>query len=301
MTILVAAAFDADEWRAWWPLLEAALPNERLVRDRAECDPAEIDVALVANPPAGALRGLPALTLIQSLWAGVDRLLADASVPQQVPLARMVDAAMNETMAETALWAVLSLQRGFLAYTAQQRAGEWRQHGLRRADDLSIAVLGLGQMGSAVAQLLTRHGYRVTGWRMRDGAAALPKILAGADIVIDLLPLTPATHGIFNRATFAQMRRGASLVNLARGAHVVDADLLDALAGGRLAHAVLDVFHVEPLPPGHPFWTHPRVTVLPHVAAPTDPRSAVPIVAANVRALRSGRPLAHLVDRARGY
>jgi glyoxylate/hydroxypyruvate reductase len=301
MTILVAAAFDADEWRAWWPLLEAALPDERLVRDRAECDAAEIDVALVANPPAGALQGLPALTLIQSLWAGVDRLLADASVPEHVLLARMVDPAMNETMAETALWAVLSLQRGFLAYAAQQRAGEWHQHGLRRADDLSIAVLGLGQMGSAVAQMLTRHGYRVTGWRMRDGAIALPKILAGADIVINLLPLTPATQDLFNRATFAQMRRGASLVNLARGAHVVDADLLDALAGGQLGHAVLDVFHAEPLPAGHPFWTHPRVTVLPHVAAPTDPRSAAPIVAANVRALRGGRPLAHLVDRARGY
>ena len=301
MTILVAASFDADEWRAWWPLLEAALPEERLVRDRAECDAAEIDVALVANPPAGALQGLPALKLIQSLWAGVDRLLADASVPAQVPLARMVDPAMNETMAETALWAVLSLQRGFFDYAAQQRAGEWRQHALRRADDLSVAILGLGQMGGAAAQLLTRHGYRVIGWHTRDGAAALPQILAGADIVINLLPMTPATHGLFNRATFAQMRRGASLVNLARGAHVVDAELLDALASGQLAHAVLDVFHTEPLPAGHPFWAHPRVTVLPHVAAPTDPRSAAPIAAANVQALRDGRPLAHLVDRARGY
>ena len=105
MTIFVAAAFDAEEWRAWWPLLEAALPDERLVRDRSDCDPPEVDIALVANPPAGALQGLPALKLIQSLWAGVDRVLADASVPAQVPLARMVDPAMNQTMAETARWA----------------------------------------------------------------------------------------------------------------------------------------------------------------------------------------------------
>ena len=301
MTILVAAEFDDDEWRAWWPLLTAALPGERLVRDRAEADAADITVALVANPPSGALQGLPSLALIQSLWAGVDRLLADASVPVQVPLARMVDPSMNATMAETALWAVLALQRGFFDYAAQQRAGVWRQHPLRRSDDVNVAVLGLGQMGARALEALARQGYRVTGWSTRAGDAALPQVLAGADIVVNLLPLTPATRGLFNAATFAQMRRGASLVNLARGAHVVDADLLDALASGQLAHAVLDVFHTEPLPPGHAFWAHPRITVLPHMAAPTDPRSAAPIAAANVHALRAGRPLAHLVDRARGY
>jgi len=145
------------------------------------------------------------------------------------------------------------------------------------------------------------QGYAVAGWSRGDGAAALPPLLARADIVLDLLPLTPATRGLFNATTFAQMPRGARLVNLARGAHVVEADLLDALASGQLAHAVLDVFHTEPLPPGHAFWSHPRITVLPHVAAPTDPRSAAPIAAANVHALRAGQPLAHLVDRTRGY
>jgi glyoxylate/hydroxypyruvate reductase A len=301
MTILVAAAFDDDEWRAWWPLLTAALPGERLVRDRTDVDAADISVALVANPPAGALQDLPALALIQSLWAGVDKLLADPSVPTQVPLARMVDPSMNATMAETVLWAVLALQRGFFDYAAQQRAGVWQPHPLRRADDLNVAVLGLGQMGGRALEALARQGYRVIGWSTRAGGAALPQVLAGADIVVNLLPLTPATRGLFNAATFAQMRRGANLVNLARGAHVVDADLLDALANGQLAHAVLDVFHTEPLPPGHAFWSHPRITVLPHVAAPTDPRSAAPIAAANVHALREGRPLAHLVNRARGY
>jgi len=301
MTILVAAAFDDDEWRAWWPLLTAALPGERLVRDRADGDAADISVALVANPPTGALQSLPALALIQSLWAGVDKLLADPSVPAQVPLARMVDPSMNATMAETVLWAVLALQRGFFDYAAQQRAGVWQQHPLRRADDLNVAVLGRGQMGGRALEALARQGYRVTGWSTRAGDAALPQMLAGADIVVNLLPLTPATRGLFNATTFAQMPRGASLVNLARGAHVVEADLLDALASGQLAHAVLDVFHTEPLPPGHAFWSHPRITVLPHVAAPTDPRSAAPIAAANVHALRAGQPLAHLVDRTRGY
>jgi len=311
MTILVAAGFDADEWRLWWPLLEAALPGERLVRDRAGVDAAGIDVALVANPPVGALQGLPSLRLIQSLWAGIDKLLTDASVPAEVPLARMVDPAMNQTMAETALWAVLSLQRDFFDYAVQQRTSVWQQHALRRPNDVAVAVLGLGQRGECCARVLAQHGFRVSGWSTRAasiagvttfaGEAALPRVLGNADVVVNLLPLTPATHGLFDRRRLAQMRRGASLVNLARGAHVVDADLLAALDGGHLARAVLDVFHTEPLPAGHAYWSHPRVTLLPHVAAPTDPRSAAPIAAANVNALLAGKPLVHLVDRVRGY
>jgi glyoxylate/hydroxypyruvate reductase A len=311
MAILVAADFDAAEWATWWPLLQRALPAEQLVRDRDAAPAQSIDVALVANPPRGSLSDLPGLRLIQSLWAGVDRLLADPGVPAQVPLARMVDPAMNEAMAQTALWAVLSLQRRFFGYAAQQRARVWQPQPWRRADETTIAVLGLGQMGRAAAQRLARHGYRVLGWsrhaasvsgvQVRSGADALPKVLAQAQIVVNLLPLTPATRGLFDAATLAQLPRGASLVNLARGAHVVEADLLAALDAGHLHHAVLDVFAAEPLPSAHPFWSHPSVTVLPHVAAPTDPRSAAPIAARNVRALRAGRSLEHLVDRARGY
>jgi glyoxylate/hydroxypyruvate reductase len=311
MAILVAAGFSADEWAAWWPLLRAALPGETLIRDRDEAPLHAIDVALVANPPPGSLRDLPCLRLIQSLWAGVDRLLDDASVPVNVPLARMVDPAMNEAMAQTALWAVISLQRGFFAYAAQQRGAVWRQHALRRADELTVAVLGLGEMGRAVAQRIARHGCRVLGWsrsaasidgvQTSSGEASLMQVLAQAQIVINLLPLTLATRGLFDAAAFAQMPRGASLVNLARGAHVVEADLLAALDSGQLHHAVLDVFAAEPLPSGHRFWSHPSVTVLPHVAAPTDPRSAVIVVARNVRALREAWPLENLVDRTRGY
>ena len=299
MAILVSAGFDADEWAAWWPLLHAALPDERLVRNRDAVAGDEIDIALVANPPPGSLRGLPKLRLIQSLWAGVDRLLGDASVPAGVPLARMVDPAMNETMAQTALWAVMSLQRGFFDCAVQQREGMWQQPALRRAGEVTVAVLGMGQMGRATAQLLTQHGYRVLGWSRSAGPLA--QVLVQSDIVVNLLPLTPDTHGLFDAASFAQMSRGASLVNLARGEHVVEADLLAALDGGQLTRAVLDVFAIEPLPASHPFWTHPAVTVLPHIAAPTDPRSAAFVAARNVLALRAGRTLQNLVDRARGY
>ena len=311
MTILVAADFDADEWSAWQPALEAALPGEKLLRDPGAAAGETVDVALVANPALGSLRGLPQLKLIQSLWAGVDVLLRDPSVPPDVPLARMVDPAMNERMAETALWAVLGLHRGGFAYAAQQRAALWQPLPLRRADELTVAVLGLGQMGRAVAQRLAVNGYRVLGWSARParleqvethaGDAALAEVLARAGIVVNLLPLTPATRGLFDAPRLAQMASGSALVNLARGAHVVEADLLAALDRGHLQHAVLDVFQTEPLPPAHPFWSHPRISVLPHVAAPTDPRSAARIAARNVQALRRGEPLANLVDRSRGY
>jgi glyoxylate/hydroxypyruvate reductase A len=296
VSILLAADFDAAEWAAWLPALQTALPGETLtlVADRND-----IDIAIVANPPAGALQGLPQLKLVQSLWAGVDKLLRDPTVPAGVPLARMVDPAMNTAMAETALWAALALQRGFFGYAAQQRAGVWCQQAQRRADETRVAVLGLGQMGQAVAARLAQQGFAVSGWSTKHGPA--DAVLADADIVISLLPLTAATTGFFDRARFAQMRRGASFVNLARGAQVVEADLLAALDEGQLAHAVLDVFATEPLPAAHPFWQHPKVTVLPHVAAQTDPRSAAQVVAANIRALRSGQPLQHLVDRTRGY
>lgn len=309
MSLLLACDVGADEASSWRAALAAALPGERLVESKDAAD--DIEVAIVANPRPGALAGLPRLRLIQSLWAGVDRLLADPTLPAGVPIVRMVDPAMSAAMAETALWAVLALHRGFFRYARLQREGRWAPHGQRRADEQVVAVLGLGQMGRGTALRLAAQGYRVRGWSTRPtaiegiethaGEAALDTLLAQADIVLNLLPLTPATRGLFDAARLARMKPGAGLVNLARGAHVVEADLLAALDAGRLRHAVLDVFQTEPLPAGHAFWSHPRVTVLPHAAAQTDPRSAARVVAANLRAWRAGRPLANLVDRQRGY
>jgi glyoxylate/hydroxypyruvate reductase A len=232
-------------------------------------------------------------------------------VPADVPLARMVDPAMNEAMAETALWAVLSLHRDTFDYAQQQREARWAPHGQRLAGDIGVAVLGLGQMGRTVALRLARNGYRVSGWsarpvtlpgvRTRAGDAELPAVLADAQVLINLLPLTPATRGLIDAQRLALLPRGASVVNLARGAHVVEADLLAALASGHIRRAVLDVFATEPLPPEHAFWCHLQVTVLPHVAAQTDATSASALVAANVAALRDGRPLQQLVDRSRAY
>ncbi|MBK6865199.1 MAG: glyoxylate/hydroxypyruvate reductase A [Ideonella sp.] len=311
MSTLIAADFSPAEWAEWLPALRAALPDETLLDRREGVEAEAIDIAIVANPPAGALAGLPRLRLVQSLWAGVEKLLADPTLPVDVPLARMVDPAMNEAMAETALWAVLALQRDFFDYAAQQRAAQWAPQPQRRAAEFGVTVLGLGQMGRTVALRLLRNGYRVSGWSARPAAipgvrtlagdAALAHAVSDAQVLVNLLPLTPATRGIIDARLLATLPRGASVVNLARGAHVVEADLLAALASGHIRHAVLDVFATEPLPPSNPFWSHPQVTVLPHVAAQTDARSASAVVAANVAALRAGRPLQHLVDRARAY
>lgn len=303
MNILLAGQFGpADEaaWReALAPALAGRLPGHRLLRSRDEVAPEAITAALVANPPVGALAGLPNLGFIQSLWAGVDRLLDDASVPPRVPLARMVDPAMSAAMAETALWAVLSLHRGFYRYAQQQREGVWRPLPQRRADECRVLVLGRGEMGRRSAQTLAAAGYPVRHWHRADGPLA--PALAQADVLINLLPLTPATRGLLDARCFAALPRGAAVVNLARGAHLVDTDLLSALASGQVGHAVLDVFHQEPLPGDHAFWSHPRVTLLPHAAAQTDPRTAAVVAADNLADWANGRAPRFLVDRTRGY
>ncbi len=300
LPVLLCGDLDARERAEWLHALTSALPEAQwLDLAAARAAPEQVVAAVVANPPPGSLQGLPRLRLIQSLWAGVDRLLADATLPVGVPIARMVDPAMNAAMAETALWAVLALHRGFFRYARQQRQGLWRQHPQRRADEVRVLVLGQGQMGRTASERLAAQGYRVQGWR-RDGTG-LPALLTQSDIVVNLLPLTPDTRGLLDRRFFAALPPGAGLVNLARGAHVVDADLLAALDSGQLAHAVLDVFNGEPLAAGHPYWSHEKVTVLPHVAAQTDARSAATVVAQNLRALWAGQPLQHVVQRERGY
>lgn len=316
MKIYLLGSMDASALNDWQAHLQSEMPEDQVLTSLGPEQKAEVQVAVVANPPLGSLLQLPGLRLIQSLWAGVDRLVADPSLPQGVPVCRMVDPHMNVAMAETGQWAVLALHRGFFRYARQQAQACWQPLAQRRADEVRVLVLGWGEMGRTLGARLQGMGYRVSAWRASEGRLdaekhpgvsvlvgpqALAPALAEADVLINLLPLTPTTLGLLNARCFAALPRGASVVNLARGAHLVEADLLAALDSGHLAHAVLDVFGTEPLPTTHPFWQHPAITVLPHAAAQTDPRSAAAVVAANVRALKAGAPLQHKVDFARGY
>lgn len=274
-------------------------------------DPKAVEVALVANPAPGALDAFPNLKFIQSLWAGVDGLLADPSRPRHVPLARLVDPALADAMAEAVATHVLALHRQVLLYRQQQVKRLWRQHDQPRATERRVGILGLGAMGRRAAQVLHGLGFQVAGWSRGGGAMegvavhagddGLEALLTDTQILVNLLPLTKETRGLLDRGLFAQLPAGASVINFGRGAHVVTGDLLALLDKGHLGHAVLDVFETEPLPADDPLWRHPKVTILPHVAAATDPRTAAACVAANVRAWRAGRPVAGLVDPARGY
>lgn len=295
----------------WVGPLRGVLPDDEIVIYPDVGELGTIEGALVAVPPPGVLATLPNLRLIQSLWVGVESLLGDATLPTEVPLARLVDPQMAETMTETVIQHVLNAHRDYDTYRDQQAARLWRQLPQLRAQDRRVGMLGLGELGLAGARALKGLGFDVAGWSRRPkeiegivsfaGAEGLEAFLARSEILVCLLPLTAETRGILNGRTLTQLPRGATVINVARGGHVVDADLIAALDSGQIGRAVLDVFHTEPLPTDHPFWGHPRVTLLPHVAAATDPQSAVRQVAENVRRLKAGLPLLNVVDRAAGY
>jgi glyoxylate/hydroxypyruvate reductase len=311
VSLLLIGEFSAQEYAHWRETLVAGLPGESLYLPNEHYDPACIDIALVANPPAGSLAGLKNLLLVQSLWAGVDRLLSDPSLPENVPIVRLVDPNLTQAMIECAGACVMFLHRQLPGYARQQAAREWKKLPQPLARERRVGILGLGELGRAVAQALAALDFdvgawsagarRVEGMELWSGASGLLRLLQRTDILINLLPLTPHTSGILNAQLFARLPQGAAIINLARGGHLNENDLLDALANGQLSHAILDVFREEPLPSQHPFWSHPGITVLPHVAAVTDVNTAAKIAVQNIKAFRAGSMPAPLVDRAKGY
>lgn len=295
MTIAFLTNRPPDATQAWLEALGSALPDDEIIVGPAE----DAEIAIVASPPPGELAAMPGLRFIQSAWAGVDGLLADATLPRHVPLARLIDPTLSAQMAESIAAHVLALHRQIPAYRAQQAQGIWRQLPQPPASARRIGMLGFGEMARASAAVLEGLGFPVGAWSRSRGD--LTALLAQSDIVVNLLPLTPETRGVLGGATFARMKPGAALVSAGRGGHLVEADLLAALESGQVSHAILDVFETEPLPSGHPFWRHPQVTVMPHVAAITDPVSGAERIAANIRRFRAGEPVEGLVSLEAGY
>jgi glyoxylate/hydroxypyruvate reductase A len=301
---------EFDDAAAWTAALGRELPDLEVDASSVPSEPAAIRWALVYRPAAGSLAALPNLEAIFSLAAGVEPFLADPTLPD-APLCRMVDPGLTGTIADYAHLTVLRAHRVFDRFERAQNEGRWAFATPKLAAEITVAVLGLGELGTAVAERLVAHGYRVRGWSRgprtlagvatHHGADGLAAAVAGADVVVALLPATAATRELFDTAFFDLLEAGATFVNLGRGEQLVEADLLRALDDGRLAAAVLDVFRTEPLPSEHPFWRHPRVLVTPHVAGSTLPTTGAPVVADNIRRARDGRPLRHVVDRARGY
>jgi glyoxylate/hydroxypyruvate reductase len=299
---------SAARWRAQL----SRLTQELDVRVWPEIgNPTDIDYALVWRPEPGFLASLPNLKLILSLGAGVDHLLGDPQLPRHLPIVRLVDPHLTDAMSEYVVLQVLRLHRRDLDYRAQQEAEVWRELDQQNAVERRVGILGLGKLGQDAAKKLTGLGFDVAGWsrsektiagvRSYAGAAGLAPLLGRSEILVCLLPLTAETEGILNTGTLALLPKGAALVNAARGAHLVEYDLLAALASGQISAAVLDVFREEPLPADHPFWHHPRVVLTPHVAAFTNPATAAPIILDNIRRFKEGRPLLNRIDPARGY
>jgi glyoxylate/hydroxypyruvate reductase A len=302
--VKILFASQTEKAELWLPLLRRALPEDELVAvpDKS------VDIALVATPPAGTFQKLGRPKLVQSLWMGVEKLLADPTYPRGVPLARLIEPGMVAAMTETVLAHVLDWHRHFYQYRAQQRERSWKRIDQRMASDRTVGLLGLGELGSDAARKLLALGFNVAGWSRRPRAIPgvqsftdLTAMLRITDALVCLLPLTPQTAGVLNARSFAMMRRGGCVINVARGAHLVTRELLGALDNGWLAHAYLDVFEPEPLPRDDPLWQHPGVTVTPHIAALTEPRTAVPKIAENVERVRRGETPANLVDVQAGY
>ncbi|PPA73650.1 glyoxylate/hydroxypyruvate reductase A [Achromobacter spanius] len=295
----------------WVPPLEAAMPGCRISVWNPDGPPSGAEVALVWRPPAELFKHETGITTLFNLGAGVDALLKMPEIPEHVRIVRLEDAGMSVQMAEYALYALLRVSRDFQAFDEAQARQHWDTREGTSQSDWPVGVLGLGQVGARVAQTLAEFGYPVAGWSRSPreiagvesfaGEAALPAFLARTRFLVNVLPLTPDTRGILSRETLSQLLPEAHLVNVGRGEHLVEEDLVQMLEEGEIAGATLDVFHTEPLPRDHPFWHDPRVHVTPHIAARTLRDESIEQIAGKVAQLMRGEAITGVVERTRGY
>lgn len=303
-------AFCCTDTKAepWLQGLGQALPRATIEVWQPGAAPA--DYAVVWAPPQQFLDEQPGLRALFNIGAGVDALLK-LRLPAGAQVVRLDDAGMSVQMAEYVSHAVIRHFREFDAYEADMREGRWSFRKPRSRADFPVGVMGLGVLGARVAQALSVFEFPVHGWsrtpkvlegvRTHHGDVGLQTFLSSCRVLVNLLPLTPDTRDILNRETLGRLLPGGYLVNVARGAHLVEEDLLALLDSGHLAGATLDVFRTEPLPPEHPFWRHPKLTLTPHTSARTLRDESIAQIAGKIRALEAGQPIAGLVDRFRGY
>jgi glyoxylate/hydroxypyruvate reductase A len=297
--------------QGWIDNLNRLLPDEdiRVWPDRVG-DPADIDIALAAHQAAGSYESLPNLKLVMSLRAGIDDLLA-ALIPPHVTIARAQETGGNKMFDETVLMHVLRHHKRMPDIINGQRSSEWIDVVVKTAEERNVGFLGLGLIALSGARMCRDVGFNVAAWTKTPktepgiqsfhGDDQRDAFLARTEILMNLLPVTAETENILNAELFAKLPKDACVINLGRGEHLVDQDLIDALDSGHLHSATLDVFRTEPLPSDHPFWQHPRITVTPHRSRRQRPDMILPQVIENIRRFRAGEPLLQVVDRARGY
>ncbi|MFD2238264.1 2-hydroxyacid dehydrogenase [Aureimonas populi] len=310
MTIAVTLPSE-DKVEYWCSMLRDLMPDWDIAPMAAVEDPASVEYAVVWRPATGAMKRFVNLKAIVSLGAGIDHVLTDGELPRGVPIIRTVGADLTQRMKEYVVLHVLRHHRALPEMQANEAKVVWEQIVVPPATGRRVGVMGLGNLGAVAAQALANLGFRTVGWSRGPkevagvttyaGAGEFGAFLEGTEILVCLLPLTDATQGILNADTFNRLPRGASIVNAARGPHLVDRDLLAALDAGQIGGATLDVFHIEPLPEDHPFWGHPKITVTPHVASLIDAPTGSRIVATNIRAFDEHGTVPDLADAGRGY
>jgi len=296
---------------AWATALKAYQPDLKVEIWPQITAPEQVELALCWNHPPGSLNHFPNLKMISSFGAGVDHLLNDPHLPGDVPLVRLVDPNLRQSMAEYVLLGALGHFRRCKDYCSQHAAKNWQPLSIPHISEVNVGIMGCGEIGRFVGKKLASTGFRVHGWSRRpqqldqvvtySGEKELATFLGCSNILVCLLPLTAATENILNSKTFGQLPQGAYLINVGRGAHLVEDDLLTALDSGQLSGALLDVFRQEPLPTEHPFWRHENIRVTPHVASITNPGSAAEQIIKNYHRLRLGKEALNVVDRQQGY
>lgn len=270
--------------------------------------PEDVDFALVWKHESGTLKNLPSLKGISSFGAGVDAIFADKELPS-VPVARIVDEQLSNSMAIYVTTLINSHKLRLSEYSQQQALALWKPRSNRKGN--KVGILGLGELGQQTAKMLVSCGFDVTGWSQSikqlpgvksvTGLAEFDNLVSTSDYLVCLLPLTPQTKGVLNRSVFTKMKNTAVLINVARGGHVVEDDLISALYDKEIAHAYLDVFDIEPLPEQHPYWRTPNLTITPHISAVTNLDTALEQILVNYKNVKSGKPMINLADRQKGY
>jgi glyoxylate/hydroxypyruvate reductase len=300
---------DIDQWLK---ILKKKLPMERIVKfsNLKKSDYKKIDVAIVANPNPTEVKKLVNLKWIQSVWVGVEKLV-ESFKSERVKIVRLVDPEMNRTMSEAVLSWVLYLHRDMHFYQVQQNKRVWKEADYIKPSKKIVSIIGLGELGSASAAKLIENGFNVCGWSMGKknikkvksftGELGLKNMLKQTDILVCLIPLTRNTKYLLNYKMLSYLKKGASIINFARGAIINAKDLVKHLNSGTIKHAVLDVFEQEPLPKTSILWKHKNVTVLPHISAHTDMDTASSIVCKNIKMYRLKNRIPKSVDMVRGY
>ncbi|UTW13053.1 2-hydroxyacid dehydrogenase [Marinobacterium rhizophilum] len=310
MALLIS--YQGRDTAPWVQAFQAELPQLDIRVYPDVGDPADIEFAALWQHPQGDLHNYPNLKAILSFGAGVEHIVSDPLLPAQIPVVRLVDGAVVHDMALHALHWVLHFHRGYHQYARQQRQGLWQPRAAMPPARRRIGIMGMGQIGQALANLLHGLGFTVTGWGLdpvdvaagigyRCGSDALADFLAGSDVLVNALPLTPATAGLISAAELARLPRGACVISESRGGIIDEEALLQALHSDHLDAAALDVFAVEPLPRDSALWTAPDVFVTPHIGGINYPETAAAVMADNIRRVQRGESPGPIYDALKGY